>query len=304
MATNLLDLPNELLLQSLSNLTTVDLLSLTTISRRIHALITRLLYTRIYKAADLADHTLLLECYHPSQKLTEPPLFCSYLGTPSLDLSALADSEDGTNDSPIRHLDALRNLYSTYRPFRRTVSRRRHPAGDIPGSRTHTATTDNAGPSPSSTSQAETGIESEAVRQTFSLEGHEMFTQLCCSCNLVLVGPRNGLFRSFVEIKEGVVRVWKHFLEGMAHQSSRGKERQLPDSICGTIKDDQQIVWVDLNKHVGIRVKVKQRKWIRDMPVIINAEEEISVYEIEYQGKLSRATMIMASSFRRLTTSI
>ena len=295
--TSILDLPNELILQTLSSFQTTELLTITTLSHRFHALIIRLLQTRLFQAANLPDHTLLLECYHPSQKLTEPPLYCTYLGTPGLDTCVEDDNEDHYN--PIGRISTLRNLYSSFIPYRRQIKpyakQYRHPAGDIPGSRTH--------PSSSSAVKEE---EQDAVRQILSLEGHELFTQLCAVTNIVRVGPRNGLFRSFVEVQEGVVRVWREWLARRASMDAGGTESTIEISalnldkpngknvirendVDGTgiidICNDDRILWIDMPKNVGLRVDVSEKKWRRNMPVLMHADEEVSVsYEVVYQG--------------------
>jgi hypothetical protein len=298
--TSLLDLPNELILHTLSCLPTDQVLPLATISQRIHALICRLIHARLYDSATLAGHTLLLECYHPSQKLTEPPLFCQYLSTPGLGSCLVPTDGEGARESKATgHIDALRNLYSSFRPHRRVVSRRYHPAGDIPGSRTYTSPSSSLSKSPETNPAAsEPGSEHEPVKQILSLEGHELFTQLCCVTNLVRTGPRQGIFRSFITIEEGVIRVWKHWLSRMSstiednshsvteeqRSASKGKEVERSEGATDA-RDDWRVLWVDTSKNVGLRIKVTEKKWRRQMPVLVHADEEISMtFEIEYQG--------------------
>jgi hypothetical protein len=297
MAAAFLDLPNELILQTLTILPTTALLPLASISRRVHALVIRIFQTRLRQAANLPDHSLLLECYHPSQKLTEPPLFCTYVGSPGLDIGASHKKTiDDKEWTAVGSRDAMRNLYSVFTPHRRFVSKRPHPAGDIPGSRTHSssqASTTNSG-----------FIEKETVKQILSLEGHELFTQICAVAIIVRSGPRNGLFRSCVELEDGVIRVWREWLgrmSGEADEASitstpseidlditgkgKGKGPQLSENETGGIGEDRRILWVDAKKNVGLRLKVTEKKWRRNEPVLIHADEEDSVsYEIEYQG--------------------
>ncbi|KAF2433483.1 hypothetical protein EJ08DRAFT_668796 [Tothia fuscella] len=298
---SLLDLPNELILHTLSCLPTAQVLNLATVSHRLYALVCRLLHARLCDAAGLSGHTLLLECYHPSQKLTEPPLFCSYLSTPELD-SCCVDDEGG---SVIGRLAAMRDLYSTFRPHRRIVSKRAHPAGDIPGSRTYTSPSSSS--SPPTTMPPQPVLALEPVRQILSLEGHELFTQLCCVTNLVRIGPRQGIFRSFITVGEGVIRVWKDWLASMAFSAShlvvitkeqaaavaKGKE---PDLACPAIETqgDWRVLWSDNKFNVGVRLKVKEKKWQRNAPVLIHADEEVSVsFEIEYQELVVRTTHLL-----------
>lgn len=296
-------LPNELLLHILAVLPTPELLPLTTVSHRLTSLILRVLYTRLQLAASLHGHTLILECYHPSAKLTEPPLYCTYLGTPGLDDTVdpwkIADETvAGPGYGLGNRLATMRGMYSRFRPHRnrKDVTRpvRRHPAGDVPGSRTH--------PSSSSSPLQKYGDgEEELVRQLLTLDGHELFTQLCSVTNLVKVGPRNGLFRCFVEVEDGVVRVWRDWLANMTEgkmtemsiqerdeiNGSKGKGKFREDLAAPDVSEDEKVLWVSRSKNVGLRFRVRERRIHRELPVLMYANEEVAVsYDIEYEGEL------------------
>jgi hypothetical protein len=40
----------------------------------------------------------------------------------------------------------------------------------------------------------------------------ESFAQLCTITNLVRMGPKPGLFRSHINMSDGVIRVWRDWL--------------------------------------------------------------------------------------------
>jgi len=290
--------PPQLLLHILTPFPTLDLLALTTLSHRIHALILRILHNRLLLAANLHDHTLLLECYHPSAKLTEPPLFCTYLGTPGLDdapevylspRTSTSTSTSTSNDAPTGALATMHSFYSAFRPHRRAPAQglavRRHPAGDIPGSRTHPSS------SASQSRHRKTGDGSSAeelVRQLVSLDSHELFTQLCAQIHLTKLGPRNGLFRCFVEVEEGVVRVWRGWLRDRAvggeEGGGKGKQREGLEEVR---VEKEGILWVKPGENVGLRFKVREKIFRREVPVLLRVDEEVAVtYEIEYEGKV------------------
>lgn len=243
-------------------------------------------------ASQLDSHSVLLECFHPSAKLTEPPYFCTYRGTNGLQLYDGFAEDD--KDLAAR-LGQMRNMYSRFRPHRRELEtggrRVRGPPGDIPGSRTYPGT-------------AQDPFEGESVRQILSLDGDDLFTQLVSQMNLVKLGPRNGLFTCFVEIEEGVIRVRRDWLRNMAaaengvgkdamHEEpvevvGKGKEAVYEEVVSEEKSDgeDEAVLWVSTNKHTGIRFKVKERKLRRDVPILIKADEgDMPVsYEIEYDG--------------------
>lgn len=194
-------------------------------------------------------------------------------------------------------LGKMRNMYSRFRPHQRELEeggRRvlRRP-GDVPGSRTFPGT-------------AKDKYRGEKVKQTLSMESHELFTQLVAQTNLVKIGPRQGLFTCFVDVEEGVLRVWKDWLAETAAKcrqsdtgtqveiaeevgTGKGKEivRKIDDKVEDRMSDvtDPQILWVSQSKNSGIRFNVKEKKFRRDVPILIRADEGMPVsYEIEYDG--------------------
>lgn len=141
------------------------------------------------------------------------------------------------------------------------------------------------------------------MRQILSLDGHELFTQLVSQTNLVKIGPRNGLFSSFVDVEEGVVRVWRKWLRDVAAEGNRQKSDAVqnePVEVVGKGKEPvlevtendekkgevDRVLWVTTKKHTGIRFNVQERKLRRDAPILIRADEEDMpvTYEIEYDG--------------------
>jgi hypothetical protein len=269
-------------------MTTPELLPLTSISRRLSTIILRILNNRLVAAAELDSHSLLLECYHPSVKLFEPPYFCTYHGTEGL---SLYETGVETEANIGERLKQMRNMYSRFRPHQRELEeggRRVLPRpGDVPGSRTFPGT-------------AQDKYQGESVKQTLSLEAHELFTQLVAQTNLVKIGPRHGLFTCFVDVEEGVMRVWKEWL---ADTAAKGRQKQVSASVeakekagkgkepigeipgATTDLDDPSILWVSSARNSGIRFNVRERKFRRDIPILIRADEDMPVtYEIEYDG--------------------
>ena len=220
-------------------------------------------------AAALKDRKLILECYHPSAQYTEPYLYCDYLGTPGLSddvegqgaIYEIADRPDNGG--------TLRKLYSHFRPTRKDPGPKvilSHPAGDIPGSRT------------SEGAESSRRIrQAEVVSQNVNLEAHELFSQLCFTAGLVQMGPRRGVFLSNVDIIEKkFFRIWRQWLAEKAKSA---------DDASPTNCDD--LVWVDSNHVSGLKVKVKERKWRRDTPVLLQRDEDVAVsYSLELEGML------------------
>lgn len=174
-------------------MTTLQLLPIARINRRFQDLTLRIIHTRLTDAASLSDHELILECYHPSAKISTPYLHCDYLGTDGLERYSEDEDRQLT-------LGQMHGLYSRFRPVVQDENRRgraRYPAA-----------------------RAARGVEGQAVEddRTASVSVHlddgEMFSQLCAVTNLVKTGPRRGLFLSHVNVNDGVVRVFRRWLAG------------------------------------------------------------------------------------------
>ena len=283
----------------MDNFQTQPLLQFRAISHRLQNLIIRIIHGRLLRAASLNDRKLILECYHPSAKYTEPYLYCDYLGTPGL-----SDNIEGNGkiyqiaDDP-RSEATLRRLYSRFRPTRKDPDPRpprSHPAGDIAGSRTSEAA-----------ESSRLTRETEVVKQSISLEAHELFSQLCFSANLVQVGPRKGVFISSVDaIETKTIRIWRQWLAERANNSKNSgtgastqasKSPGKSDNSMRLDDDDLDgLIWVDLNKVAGLRLRVKERKWRRDVPILMPKDEDHAVsYFLELEGSYQDRTIFIVS---------
>ena len=122
----------QLIVQLLTPFPTRALLPLTAVSQRFHNIILRILHYRLLLAASLKEYRLILECYHPSTKWTEPYLFCTYLGTDGLSSKHEGEGSLYADCANAARLQKLSGLYSRFRPARPEEERhisRPHPAG-------------------------------------------------------------------------------------------------------------------------------------------------------------------------------
>lgn len=267
----------EVLIHVLACLDTLPLLQIRAVAHRFQNLIIRIIHARLLQAAALKDRKLILECYHPSAQYTEPYLHCDYLGTPGLSghtagqgfIYELADenSSEGT----------LRKLYSHFRPTRNDpqhISYYSHPAGDIPGSRT------------SERAAARSSMQTEVISQKVNLEADELFTQLRFLASLVEIGPRRGFFISIQNIVEQkTTRVFRTWLAERAKKTKDTETDRSMGSLNGTLNEDDSILWMDQNKVAGLKLRVQERGWRRDGPILLHRDEDQAVsYSLELQG--------------------
>ncbi|KAI6785233.1 uncharacterized protein J7T54_006875 [Emericellopsis cladophorae] len=176
-ATSVETLPNEIMVAILDPFATTELLPLAAVCNRFHLVITRLLYRRLVNVSSLPSNDLILECYHPSAKITTPYLACRHLGT-------------STRGDEIRkgdHVEAsdLKRMYSSFKPVIAEENRRHRLDGEVVD---------------------------DTATEMISLDEGSLFSQLCAQINLVKVGPRPGLFTSCVPMSEGVIRTWREWL--------------------------------------------------------------------------------------------
>ncbi|KAI8628176.1 hypothetical protein F5Y19DRAFT_465225 [Xylariaceae sp. FL1651] len=255
-------LPNELLINALDSFPTRSLLPFAAVSRRFRGLVGRLHYYRLVQATVLQDQELLLECYHPSEKLSTPSLFCKYLGT------------DGLNEASVDvDMEDLNQLYTRFKPYIGDEYRR--PRARWP------------------TTRVTEGIEealTEVPSHDVHLEAGELFSQLCTVTNLVKVGPRRGLFLNIVNVTDGVVRVWREWLQEQAERSAAEQRREGQRNL-----DDSSILWTDSSKDVGLRFRVTPQEG-RRVPVLVGPNDEPPVsYTLEYQELIVRTNRLLLS---------
>ncbi|KAL9600324.1 MAG: hypothetical protein Q9219_003274 [cf. Caloplaca sp. 3 TL-2023] len=283
------DLPNELLIHVLIRFQTLPLLQLRLVSHRFQNIIFRIVHQRLLLAASLEDRKLILECYHPSAQYTEPYVFCEYLGTPGL-----SDKQEGQGslyqDLKVKR-GQLKHLYSRFLPSRADVSARitwPHPAGDVPGSRTYP--TDQA-------STPEAKKSSDLVTHRIFLDAHELFTQLSITAALVEMGPRRGVFLSFIDITDKKTpRIWRDWLSEKAKRSTDNQTQGQQNQTGPLDGQSDSMIWVDQGKTLGLRVRVKETKWRRETPILIHKDEDQAIsYTLEFEESVSRSSTALVN---------
>lgn len=275
---------------------TRDLGPLAPTCHHFHSLILRLLHQRLQIASGLDGHALYLDCHRPSDRLTASKVLCTSLGTDGLgelqaDINAASDC--------VGQLGRISSLYTRFKPRRKepdfTVTYR-HPAGDVPGSRTYR--------DPASADEPEQDDPNDIVSETVTVDAHDLFSQLTAQVYLGKRDPFRGLLFSIQEVSEGTIRVWRHWLSRQCERKSwtdgeavvvhhepivdeKGKARA--DSVVGSAVDprrDPCVLWINTSgENVGIKFRVKERKWRRNAPVLFASEEEVAVsYVVQFEG--------------------
>jgi hypothetical protein len=252
-----------------------------------------MIHHRLIVAVSLEDHKLILECFHPSAKLSTPSLSCDYLGTPGLSNETESNGDLYKGVEKTRRLGKLVGLYSYFRPHAPEQDRpwpRAHPAGDIPGYSNGKTTA----PGTSQDSGPDSEAKVEAPSHIISLESYEPFSQLCTIVNLVKAGPKRGLYRSCVTIDEGVIRIWRNWLASNAIsaqlQSDEGlisRDALSPTSPEPAQERSEQILWLGSKKSVGVRVCIIERQDL-SAPILVRSDEDAYIsYTLEYKGMIS-----------------
>ncbi|CAJ2513971.1 Uu.00g020900.m01.CDS01 [Anthostomella pinea] len=255
-------LPNEVLIQALSSFSTRSLLPYAGVCRRFRGLVGRLHYYRLVEATVLQDHEVILESYHPSNKISTPSLLCAFLGTDGL-------SEAGEDAS----LEQLNRLYTRFRPYVSDDYRR--PRSRWPTLEVHEGTQEP---------------QVEVPSHDVNLESGELFSQLCTLTNMVKVGPRRGLFLSIANISDGVIRIWRDWLQNEAAKSTAVQQQQASPSL-----DDSSMLWTDSSKNVGLRFRVVNNG-NGQAPILIGPNDELPVsYTLEYQELIIRTNQLVLS---------
>lgn len=192
----------------------------------------------------------------------------------------------------------LGNLFTRFRPECNEPELRvkqRHPAGDVPGSRTYQ----------DATVRPATLVEDNVVRDTVSVDAHELFSQLITVAYLGRREPLRGLLCSLQEVSEGTIRVWRDWLSRHcesrsftddstvvvhhgSESSDQGKERSNSATDTFDPTKDPRVLWINTRgEDVGVKFKIKRRKQqASNVPLLYSSEVELSVsYVVEFEGK-------------------
>lgn len=285
---------HKILLNIFDISSTRELLPLTPTCRQFHSLILRLIHNRLQIAAGLSGHILFLECHHPSARLTAPPLYCTPLGTEGLD-SLLSDIKD--ENQYLGQVKKFGSLFTRFLPESNEPEfkqKQRHPAGDVPGSRTYQ----------DATIRPKKLDQDNIVRDTVNVDAHELFSQLTTVAYLGKRESTRGLLCSIQEVAEGTIRVWRDWLSRhcesrsftdnstvVIHHAAETSDQQKmrSDSVIETCDPtkDSQVLWVNTRgEDVGIKFKVKRQKQrATNLPLMYTSDIELDVsYVVEFEG--------------------
>ena len=272
-------------MQILAWFETEKLFRLLMVCHRFRNLTIRIIQTRLDLATSLEDRKLILECYHPSAQYTEPYLLCDYLDTPNLsDDVEERDSECDTGKDD--RFGRLIRLYSLFKPIPADIN----PKPVLPSPSVETSAMQNAFNNAVEASLSQPDRRKGVVKRTVNMDVHELFSQLCVSIALVQQGPRQGVFLSFMDVlKTTTTRIWRHWLSANASIERKGSEAEKKDNkyVRSTETDDPKyIIWIDKNRNVGLRVRVREKRWRRTTPILQHRDEDQPVsYDLELEGK-------------------
>jgi len=303
----ILSLPNEILSSIFNLFSTRDLVLFAPTCHHIHDIVLQALQQRLQTAAGLDGHLLYLECGPPAAKSTTSKVFCTPLGTPGLqELVREVQDAGGT----IGHLGRMSELYSRFRPVNkepdfRSVPRP-HPAGDIPGSNTYLSMEER--------SAAWKPYTEEPVTRSIHVDADTLFSQLETFAYLGRRESTRGLLCSIQDVCEGIIRVWrewlarqceiKHWTDGEPVTilrdddnlaTGKGKQRAHCMSEMLAPRQDKSVLWLNTKgEHVGIKFRVKEKKWRRETPVLVEREADLPVsYIVELEEVLVRSTHLL-----------
>lgn len=221
-----------------------------------------------------------MECFHPTSKLTEPHVFCKYIGTPGLSDKYEGEGSLYENIDTAKQLGRLGSVYSIFRP----VESEEEGLADVaPGE--HLDTEDSLD-------------DTLTVRRPVTIEGFEDFSQLCVVVNVVKVFPGTTALLSAVNVEDGVVRLFRDWLKTQANSPQDPRHRDDDSRNQGS-----DILWVDQSKNVGLKFRVREdTKLDSNFPVLVHRDEEsFSSYEIcidELHIRTTRLLLTVEQSVR------
>ncbi|KAJ5418476.1 uncharacterized protein N7487_002026 [Penicillium crustosum] len=306
-AATLDSLPNEVFIQILSDFSTRALLPLTSVNHRFHALVLRILHYRLLLTIPLKEYKLLLECFHPISKLTEPHVFCKYLGT-----DGLSERHDGAgslyeNVDTAHQLGRVTGLYSRFRPEVSNEEEEEEEEeergeysskfGLSPGRML--LLSEVVGFIQADMNAGQQGKKEYAVIREVTLDGYEDFSQLCVVANLVQVKPGTLLLLSASTIEDGFVRLWREWLRDQSGEMKRTTETDWEGgSEKAQMSSGDDILWVDTSKTVGVKLRVRPKAWNPSFPVLVHQDDRDDNSWVGYEVILQGQSLLLWRGFR------
>ncbi|KAM0463067.1 hypothetical protein ACHAPV_003193 [Trichoderma viride] len=281
------NLPSELLASILGEFSTKELLPVVTVNHRFCSIATKILHRRLVASPSRSNHGVILECYHPSAKISTPYLRCQYLGNVTCDGPSINERDPNFMD--------LRRIYSCFRPMVMESNRRRR-------FRYGWSVQTMGGSTQLQISADHEEVEDTAHQEVYLDEG-ERFSQLCAVANVVVHGSRPGLFTRHVNFSDGVIRVFREWLGSMlpghspshteSGPSSSSSSAATETSISATglfSSGDSRVLWVDTTKNVGIRFRVTPGPEARGT---IWEDEPPMFYNLTYEELIVRTSTLL-----------
>jgi hypothetical protein len=110
-----------------------------------------------------------------------------------------------------------------------------------------------------------------------------------------------------VNLVDGVVRLWREWLAEQARlfyrSAEAAKDTEEADQDIGVYSGkknddasklrerdegsgDRRILWIDEKRNVGLKVRVREHRWVSDTHILVHQDDDdVSVsYEIEFEG--------------------
>lgn len=103
---------------------------------------------------------------------------------------------------------------------------------------------------------------------------------------VVQTGRRRGFFLSVENIIDKTQRIFRKWLAKRA-EATEEKKTGGPGNVPSKVGcEADEMLWVDHNKIVGLRVRVEERKGRRDIPLLLHKDEDQAIsYSLELEGK-------------------
>ncbi|KAM3440835.1 hypothetical protein MY4824_001962 [Beauveria thailandica] len=291
---------SQILIAILDHLPLKALLKATLLCRAIHLLAVHTLQRRLLAVSSRPGrHEVMLECYHPSLKISTPYLSCRPLGArhPTTDCSATRrEDEEEDEEAPPTSLGQVCQLYASFLPVVTEENRRRRNRNMA-----WPVSVRDGGP-PGAAAAAAAAAADQVATQQLPFDDGALFSQLCVALNLVTphgCQRHRGIFVSHYNMSEHVVRVFRRWLEeSMAGDD--GERTPSPwDPTAPTAPPppplaSSRILWVDAARTIGLRFRVSPGPAER-MPLLSGTDEEDPAvsYTLTCQELLIRSTSLL-----------
>ena len=124
--------------------------------------------------------------------------------------------------------------------------------------------------------------------------------------------PGSHLLLSAVTIEDGIIRLFRDWLANqvqMLKEDAARKAASVEEEVIApgggiqhrhtvdesSVLDHHCMLWVDGRRNVGLKLRVREKRWRRNVPILVHRDEEHVNYEVDIEGQMPSSCLMFVA---------